>query len=73
VLRVLSQLRIRKDKGGLRAVNAVLDGVRVPEFIVYPQALETYPKERDFLAYIERMARAILESSGDARLRRSAA
>ena len=67
---MLSDLRIRKEKSGLRTVNAVLDGKRVPEFIVYPQAFEMYPEERDFLAYVERQARAILELNADARLRK---
>ena len=70
---MLNRLHIKKQSGGLRTVNAVLDGVRVPDFIVYPQAIEKYPDERGFLAYVERQARAILELDRDARLRKNPA
>jgi hypothetical protein len=70
---VLNRVHIKKQRGGLRTVNAVLDGVRVPEFTVYPQAIEKYPDERGFLAYVERQARAILELDRDARLRKNQA
>jgi hypothetical protein len=59
-------------EAGLREIFCVVDGRKVDPFIVYPDAYERFPNEKDFLAFIERQARSILESFQGARGRNAA-
>jgi hypothetical protein len=66
---MLSNLRIKKGTHGLREIFCVVDGRKVPPFMVYPDAFKQFPDKVSFEQYIERSARAILESSEGARRR----
>jgi hypothetical protein len=61
----ITNIRIKRQKHGVRLVSCAVDGRHVEPFYVYPEALEMYKSDADFVSYLERSARGLLQQFGD--------